>query len=142
MPAGAEPELDARCGYSVRGGDNLGEHRRVPYRHRRHQRAQTQSRGDSRERGEGTPGFQRTTLLMTVEIQIMVGTDESGNRMRLARTGESNPMRPGDALLTLDHQAQLHDDRLHRRRVCAPKSNGGDGCSADGRLAGHLALRP
>jgi hypothetical protein len=43
MPAGAEPELDETCGYSVRGGDNLGEHRRVPPRHRRHERAQTQS---------------------------------------------------------------------------------------------------
>ncbi len=58
--------------------------------------------------GERRPGIERAGGLAADDRAVVVGAKEPFETRILRRTGERDPLLPGDALLALDHQTDAH----------------------------------
>jgi hypothetical protein len=109
VPAGADPELDPAVGDVVGGDHGLRQQRRVAERRGRDERPEAQGGRDGAERRERRPRVERTSLgMVATELQVVVGAKERRNPMLLTSPRKRDPLRPGNTLLALDHQAELH----------------------------------
>ena len=123
VPAGAQPQLNAAAGDVVDGGGRVRHQRGMPERHRRHHRAQPDPRGARGQRRQRRPGVVRAAPVQAVAGQVVIRAKQRRQPARLAGVGQGHPVRPGDVLLALDHQAQLHGGGCYRQA----RGRGGDG---------------
>ena len=108
VPARAEAELDAPARHVVGGHDDLRDVGGVAERDRGDERAEPQRARVRGERRERRPRVERAALLHVIEVELVVGAEQRRHAVRLARLRERQPLGPGDAVLALDHQAEVH----------------------------------
>jgi hypothetical protein len=107
-PTGAEAELDAAAGDVVDGRSGVREEPRQAKGCGRDERAEAQLGRACGEAGKRRPGVVRDVAALVRLRDVVVGTEERVDPVLLARVGECAPLRPGDALLALDHQRDAH----------------------------------
>src|ERR1017187_5555495 len=116
VPAGAESQLNSSARDLVCCGDELGERRGMTECCRRDHRAEPQRRGHRGERVERPPCVKRSALRVHA-VEVVVRPEQRRNGMPFASQRERLPLTPSHALLSLDHQAQVHriNNRLGRK---------------------------
>ena len=107
VPRRAHPHLHAAAGDVVDGDGHPGEDARVPERRGRDHRAEPNAVGDRREPCERRPGVVRVRVGPD-DRGVVVGAEESLQPVLLGEAGETNPVVPGDAFLSFDHQTDAH----------------------------------
>ena len=112
VPAGADPELDPAAGDVVDRDDVLRQHRGRPERDRRDHRPEPDPLGHRGERGQRRPGVERARGRAAEDGEVVVGAEQPLEADALGGAGERAPLLPGDALLSLDHQAETHSRNL------------------------------
>ena len=109
VPPGPDADLDTTTAHLVRGRDDLGEGARVPERHGRHERAETDPvRLPGQARDDG-PGVRRGLVGPAREAGVVVGPEEGLEPVGLSALGDGDLLPVGQTLLRLDHQHEPHD---------------------------------
>src|SRR5581483_4475768 len=130
VPTLPQSHFDPPAGDVIRGRDEFGQIGRMPERRGRHHRAEAQTRRARGQRARRSPGVERPAFgVSAIEILIVVGAEQGWDAVVLACLGQGFPLRPADALLTLDHQTQVHGLTLIASVPCRRSG----GCSATTR---------
>src|SRR5262249_10251955 len=75
------------------------------------QGAEPQRAGHSGEGVDRRPRVERAAPgVLAVEVQVVVGAKQGRDAVAFTRLRQRLPLRPAHALLTFDHQAQVHGD--------------------------------
>src|SRR5581483_8269160 len=122
VPAGADAELDATIRDVIRGRDELGEHRRAAEGDRRDERAEADRARDRCEAADRAPGVECSVRVAAHDRAVVVGAEEGVELRVLRRACERDPLRPGDALLALDHQREPHHSGVTYAAVNPPST--------------------
>ncbi len=116
-PAGADPERDAAAGDLVGSRRRAGQHRRMAEGDGGDERAELERRrprGEPRDRG---PGVEHRPALVE-SGDVVVGAKQCLDAVGLAGLRERDPVVPGDAFLSLDHQRHPRGRGPYRRDTC------------------------
>src|SRR5918999_1083823 len=108
MPSGSHPQFDPSPGDVVGGHNRFRKYRRVSERHWRHHRSQPDPVGKGSQPRKRGPCVERSTICLTLDREVMVGSEQALESALLAAPCKSDPVLPGNVLLTFDHQAQPH----------------------------------
>ena len=108
VPAGPDAELDPAARDVVDRDDVLREHRCAAERHRRDQGAEPDPLGARRACGEQRPGVETPGGLSPDDRAVVVRAEDGVQPRSLRLEHQREPVVPGDPLLALEHQADLH----------------------------------
>ena len=144
VPARTEAERHAAARDLVGGRRELGQDRRVAERRRRDHRAEPQRGRRRGQRADGAPGVEHLALRVAAERQVVVRAKQGADAVCLARGRDRAPLLPGDALLALDHHAELHGPRAYvaRPSSATPGRTGRRGAAARANGASRRRWTP
>ena len=122
-PAGAQSELDASAGYMVRRRDRVREQSRRAEGDGGDERPEPEGGRARGEGGDRRPGIVRDAVELVALRDVVVGAEERLDAVLLAGRRQRAPVAPGDVLLPLDHERELHGASLSPPRRTSPSGH-------------------
>src|SRR5581483_10156422 len=122
VPAGAETELDTTVRDVVDRGHELREDRDGPEGDGRDHRSDAKRLRAGGKAGECRPGVERARGVASDDRLVVIRAEEPVELRVLRCAREREPLRPGDALLTLDHEGDAHQAGVTYAAVSPPST--------------------